>query len=40
MFKAAVNLLRGEVTGRVESGFPERILNLCAAHAIPFRDVH
>jgi len=39
MFKAAVNLLRGEVTGRVESGFPERILNLCAAHAIPFRDV-
>lgn len=39
MFKLAVNLLRGQVTGRVESGFPERILNLCAAHAIPFRDV-
>jgi len=39
MFKYAVNLLKGEVTGRVESGFPERILNLCAAHGIAFRDV-
>ena len=28
MLKHLVNLLKGEVTGRVESGFPERVLNL------------
>ena len=34
-----VNLLKGEVTGRVESGFPERVLNLCAEYGIVFWDL-
>lgn len=40
MLKTVTNLLKGEVTGRVESGFPERVLNLCAEHAIQFWDLH
>ena len=36
MFKHLVNLIEGEVTGRVESGFPERVLNLCAEYGIVF----
>ena len=39
MMKRIVNLLKGEVTGRVESGFPERVLNLCAEYAVAFWDI-
>ena len=39
MLKHLVNLVRGEVTGRVESGFPERVLNLCAEYGIVFWDL-
>ena len=34
MLKHLVNLLKGEVTGRVESGFPERVLNLYTAGSL------
>lgn len=34
----AVLLLRGQVRVRVETPFPERVLNLCTAHAVPFAD--
>ena len=36
MLRRIVNLLKGEVTGRVESGFPERVLNLCAEYGLAF----
>ena len=36
MLRQTVNYMRGHVTLRVESGFPERLLNLCAARQIPF----
>ena len=39
MMQHVVNLLKGEVTGRVESGFPERVLNLCAEYGIVFWDL-
>ena len=39
MLRQAVNYMRGHVTLRVESGFPERVLNLCAARQIPFWDL-
>lgn len=39
MLKTAANLLKGEVTGRVESGFPERVLNLCAEYGVVFWDL-
>lgn len=39
MLKHIVNLLKGQVTGRVESGFPERVLNLCAEYGIFFWDL-
>lgn len=39
MMKQVVNLLKGQVTGRVESGFPERVLNLCAEYGIRFWDL-
>ena len=39
MLKHLVNLVKGEVTGRVESGFPERVLNLCAEYGIVFWDL-
>lgn len=39
MLKHIVNLLKGEVTGRVESGFPERVLNICAEYGIVFWDL-
>ena len=38
MRKAAA-LLGGSVRVRVESPFPERVLNLCSAHAVPFREL-
>ena len=34
-----VNLLSGTVAVTVESGFPERVLNLCSAHDIAFWDM-
>ena len=34
-----VNLLKGQVTGRVESGFPERVLNICAEYGVAFWDL-
>lgn len=39
MLKHIINLAAGEVTGRVESGFPERVLNLCAEYGIVFWDL-
>ena len=39
MLKRLVNLAKGEVTGRVESGFPERVLNICAEYGIVFWDL-
>ena len=39
MYRKTVNYLRGSITVRVESAFPERVVNLCAAHAIPFWDL-
>ena len=39
MYRKCVNYLRGTVMLRVESAMPERIINLCAAHDIPFWDI-
>ena len=39
MLQTAVNFCRGHVTLRVESAFPERVLNLCSARRIPFWDL-
>lgn len=39
MLQRAVNFCLGEVTVEVESAFPERVLNLCSAHRIPFWDL-
>ena len=39
MLKHLINLAKGEVTGRVESGFPERVLNLCAEYGVVFWDL-
>ncbi len=39
MYRKTVNYLRGSVTVRVESAYPERAVNLMAAHAIPFWDL-
>lgn len=39
MYRKVLNYLRGQVTVEVESAAPERVLNLCAAHGIPFWDL-
>lgn len=39
MYRKAVNYLRGSVTVRVESEYPERVVNLLAVHAIPFWEL-
>ena len=39
MLQRIVNLLKGEVTCRVESGFPERVLNLSAEYGVAFWDL-
>ena len=39
MLQRVVNFCKGHVTVRVESGFPERVLNLCAARQIVFWDL-
>lgn len=36
----AARLLRGTLRVRVKSAFPERVLNLCGAHGVPFFDLH
>ncbi|MBQ8390632.1 MAG: sporulation protein YqfD [Oscillibacter sp.] len=40
MMGRAVNRLRGEVWVRVETAFPERVLNLCAARNLAFWDLN
>ena len=39
MFKRVANFIQGSVLLQVESAYPERIVNLCSAHNIPFWDV-
>ena len=39
MYKKIVNFIQGSVLLEVESAYPERIVNLCSAHEIPFWDV-
>lgn len=39
MYRTLFNFLRGHVSVRVESPCPERVLNLCGVHEIPFWDV-
>lgn len=39
MYRKTVNYLRGSVRLRVESPYPERVINLCAAHGVPFWDL-
>lgn len=39
MLQQAVNYWKGQVRLRVESGFPERVLNICAARQIAFWDL-
>ena len=39
MLRRTINFVQGHVTVSVESAFPERVLNLCAAHQIPFWDL-
>ena len=40
MLRHITNLLKGEITARVESGFPERILNLCAEQGVQFWNIN
>jgi len=39
MYKKIVNYIQGSVLLQVESAYPERVVNLCSAHGIPFWDV-
>ena len=39
MYKRISNFLQGSVMLRIECAYPERVINLCSAHAIPFWDV-
>ena len=39
MYQKIANFIRGSVLLQVESAYPERIVNLCSAHGIPFWDV-
>lgn len=39
MYKKAANYLLGDVLLTVESAYPERIVNLCSVHGIPFWNV-
>ncbi len=39
MYRHITNLLAGQVTGHIESGFPERVLNICAEHGLRFWDL-
>ena len=40
MYKKMANFLRGSVTLRIQSPYPERIVNLCAVRGIPFWSLH
>ena len=39
MYRKITNFLQGHVTVQVESPYPERVVNLCAVHQIPFWDL-
>ena len=39
MYRKAVNYLRGQAVAEVTCAAPERVVNLCAAHGIPFWDL-
>ena len=39
MYRKAVNYLRGQAVVEITSSAPERVVNLCAAHGIPFWNV-
>ncbi|MBE6990453.1 MAG: sporulation protein YqfD [Ruminococcaceae bacterium] len=39
MYKKLTHYIEGDVLLAVESAYPERIVNLCSAHGIPFWDV-
>lgn len=39
MYRKAVNYLRGQAVAEVVCAAPERVVNLCAAHGIPFWDL-
>ena len=39
MYKRTANFLRGSALVRVECAYPERVVNLCSVHRIPFWDV-
>ena len=39
MYNQIVNYIQGNVLLSVESAYPERVMNLCSAHGIPFWDV-
>lgn len=39
MYKKVVNFLRGSVGVQVASPYPERVLNLCGVHEIPFWEL-
>ncbi len=39
MYRKITNFLQGHVKVQVESPYPERIVNLCAVHEIPFWDL-
>lgn len=40
MYKKTVNYLRGSAAVRVESRYPERVINLCAVHGVRFWALH
>jgi len=40
MYQKAANFLRGSVLLEIQSPYPERIVNLCAVHGIPFWSLH
>lgn len=39
MYRRAVNFLRGQAVAEVTCAAPERVVNLCAAHGVPFWDL-
>ena len=39
MYRKAVNYLRGQAVVQVVCAAPERVVNLCAAHGVPFWDL-
>ena len=39
MYRKALNYLRGQAVVRITCETPERVVNLCAAHGVPFWDL-